>query len=220
MQNEFRAFSEAIRSCEELHQHVTLKTYPAKSIVVNEQEHDTCVYFILSGAVKITSFSPQGNEVWHNSHEAGWTFGEMAAISGSPRSATVTTTTNTKLAVISKGHFLDVLSNNPDISMIFLKDMIRRLGIATRLTHELVSMNVATRLAAEFVRRTNSAPNAYGEYPVSPSPSVAEIARQMNLRRETVSKVISICEDEGILRRENRKLIVVNRDAFIDKMKE
>lgn len=217
MQNEFIAFSEPIRSCEELRQHATFKAYPKKSIIVNEQDMDTCVYFILSGAVKITSFSTQGNEVWHNTHKAGWTFGEMAAISGSPRSATVTTTEKTKLAVISQAHFLEVLNNNPAISMIFLKDMIRRLGIATRLTHELVSMNVATRLAAEFIRLTSSTPNAEGEYPIHPSPSVAEIARQMNIRRETVSKIISIYEGKGILRRENRKFIVVNRNALLDR---
>lgn len=206
--------------CKALHKNATIKTYASKTLVVNEGDGDDCVYFILDGEVKITSVSVSGSEVWHNTHTAGWTFGEMAAISGNPRSANVTTTKKTKIASLSQHHFIDILSKNPEISMVFLKDMVRRLGVATHLTHELVVKRVSTRLARELLNRAPSSPNTNKEYPLTSKDSISEIARFLNVKRETISRIITIFESQGIVRRQNRKLIITNRKALVKRIEE
>ncbi len=50
-------------------------------------EHDCC--FVLSGRLRVVALSPGGREVSFRDAAAGETIGEMAALDGRPRSATV-----------------------------------------------------------------------------------------------------------------------------------
>jgi CRP-like cAMP-binding protein len=54
-------------------------------------------------------------------------FGEVATLCGGPRTATVTTTSEMDLWVLSKGEFEEVLQVSPDIARRMLCAMARRL---------------------------------------------------------------------------------------------
>lgn len=220
MDDLFSAFGDPIRKCGALQKTATVKTYPAKTMILSEKDSGNSVYFILDGSVDITRYSSQGREVWHSRLETGQQFGEMSAITGEPRSANVVTVTETRTAVVSQAEFLKIVRDDPDFALWFLRDLALRLENSTRQTYEVVTMNVQKRICAELVRRTEDEPNSNGEYPITPNPVLAQLARQLNTDRETISRSISAMVKNGVLRREDRQLIIVDRDALINRAGE
>lgn len=215
MKDTFAAFEDPVRNCDALKNASIIKTFASKSMILSDKDQGGFVYFILKGAVDITSFSSSGREVWHNHLQAGQQFGEMSALTGSVRSANVVTTTKTTTAVISQVEFLKLIETDIELCFWFLQDLAQRLDQSTRQIYELVAMNVPKRICAELVRRTKDGPNADGEYPLSPSPVLAQMARRLNTDRETISRAISGFAKEGLIRKDGRKITILNKAALI-----
>lgn len=208
-------FDGSIRNCSNVFEHAQFKTFAKNITIFSETDKDKSVFFILEGEVKVTSFSSSGKEVWYNVLSEGQSFGEMAAISNEPRTANITSITKTKVAILSQPVFLNLLQEHGDISMYFMKEIVRRLSHTNRALRELVAMNINARFSLELIRRTKEEPDQNGEYPVSPWASVVAMASEMNTKRETISRTISEYENLGIIRREGRKLIVIDRKVLL-----
>jgi len=211
----FSAFGAPVRDSVALKKAATIKKFASKSMILSDKDKGGFVYFILEGSVDITSFSSSGREVWHNQLGAGQQFGEMSAITGALRSANVVATARTTTAVITQAEFIQLIENDPGLCLWFLRDLALRLDQSTRQIYELVAMNVPKRICAELVRRTKDTPDANNEYPLSPSPVLAQMARRLNTDRETISRAISSFAKEGLLRKDGRKITILNKAALV-----
>lgn len=220
MRNVFAAFDAPIRNSQALKQSAVVKRFGSKSMILNERDEGGNVYFILEGAVDITSFSSNGREIWHNRLKAGQQFGEMSALTGSLRSANVVTTSKTTTAMITQAEFMKIIAADNEVCQWFLKDLATRLDQSTRQIYELVALNVSKRICAELVRRTSDSPDAQNEYPLFPSPVLAQMARRLNTDRETISRAISGLVKEGLVRKEGRQITVLKKDALIKRALE
>ena len=59
-------------------------------VIVARNSPDRDVHFVVSGRVRVTSFSAGGKQVTFRDEDAGEMFGDLAAIDTKPRSADVT----------------------------------------------------------------------------------------------------------------------------------
>src|ERR1700750_1578368 len=66
------------------------RTYSRNETILDKGSQSREVFFVLKGAVSVITFSPAGREVTLAAVKAGDFFGELAAIDGQPRSASVT----------------------------------------------------------------------------------------------------------------------------------
>jgi CRP-like cAMP-binding protein len=64
------------------------------------------VFFVLEGKVEVVLYSPDGREVFVTAIGPGEMFGELAALDGEPRSATVVALSNVVLAIMSQNDFM------------------------------------------------------------------------------------------------------------------
>ncbi len=220
MTNKFASFSEAIRRNEALRKIAVYKTFDAKTTILNEDDQGGSVYFILEGKVNITGYSSRGREIWYSKLGPGQSFGEMAALTGGLRSASVVAAEQTKTAIVTKAQFLLLLENNPDISMRLLRELVFRLDKTTNQLYERVALNMTMRMCSKILSQCAQVPNKDGEYPVFPNLVLAQVARQLNTDRENISRAISELVKDGILRRDGRKLFVVNKPALKAKVEE
>jgi CRP-like cAMP-binding protein len=99
---------------------------PDQKIFVQEDD-GACMYVVRSGKVAITA----GGAILENVGPNG-TFGEMALIDGSARSATAVAREPTEVAVIDEKAFLYLVEKNP----AFALDLLRRLAARLRRTTE------------------------------------------------------------------------------------
>ena len=98
------------------------ESYPAGSVVFEEGDDGTCMYFIVDGEVEIR----QGDVLRATLGARGW-FGEMAVFDGVTRSATVVTTGPTQLIRLERHDLLSVMEELPSIAIGICQSLSRRL---------------------------------------------------------------------------------------------
>ena len=97
------------------------KTIPAHARIFEQGDPADSFYIIKSGSVKIVRKGNDGVEGELRKLGPQDSFGEMALLTGEPRSASVETLENTHLLAISRDSFIQMLKDNPSISNFFLK---------------------------------------------------------------------------------------------------
>ncbi|TMB47791.1 MAG: cyclic nucleotide-binding domain-containing protein, partial [Deltaproteobacteria bacterium] len=83
-------------------------------------------FLIIGGAVRIAVPSARGEEVVAELGAGEW-FGEMALITGEPRSASAIAGTDTKLAVLARTDFLELVAQVPALALAVSHVLSRRL---------------------------------------------------------------------------------------------
>lgn len=213
----FDKFSPAIRNSGIIRQNTLIREFTAKETIFVEKDTCDLVYFILMGTVKVTSFYPNGKEVWHATLSEGFTFGEMAAISGRARSATIETLKPSKIGILSKTHFLEALETECGVALFFLKDMVARLQKTTEYSNERVALDIQGRICAELLRQADTIPVNNDSYPVHPDLTVTALAQRINANRETVSRTISALTEDECIKKIGRQFYITDMKALMQR---
>jgi CRP-like cAMP-binding protein len=117
---------------DELRQLGTLRRYDGGSVLLREGERSTHVLLFLNAVAKVTSSLENGRMALLGIRVSGDIVGEMAAIDGGPRSATVTTCGDAELRIIRRAEFVDFLTSCPEANMAVSGMISRRLRWANR----------------------------------------------------------------------------------------
>ena len=83
----------------------TTRTYSQAQEIISKENNARDVYFITSGSARVVNWSSGGREVNFEDIPGGGMFGEMAAIDGAPRSATVVALEPTEVCSIDGASF-------------------------------------------------------------------------------------------------------------------
>ncbi|MBL8325822.1 MAG: Crp/Fnr family transcriptional regulator [Rubrivivax sp.] len=135
-----------------------------------DSEHDCC--FVLAGRLKVVALSPGGREISFRDALAGEMIGEMAALDGRPRSATVVAQEESLLARLRPTDFRLLLRRHWSICDRLLQHLARTARTLTERVYELSALNVHQRLCAELLRLAlgaSVAPAAQAGAPAAPS---------------------------------------------------
>lgn len=100
------------------------------------------MFLIERGRVRISMKSSEGEELILAELGRGDFFGEMALIDGKARSANATAMEPSRLAVLSREHFLTFLSSSPNVALEMLTALTRRLRRTDELLRHLATRNV------------------------------------------------------------------------------
>jgi len=99
-----------------------VEEFRAKTVIFREGDVADMMYVVLSGEIELTLHGePLGME------GEGGIVGEMAMISGAPRSATATTLTKVKLARLNREQFRELVGTTPDFSLHVMAVLANRL---------------------------------------------------------------------------------------------
>jgi len=160
--------------------------------------------------MRVSIFTYSGKNVVFQDIVPGKMFGEIAALDGDSRSASVEAIENSTVAFLPSQHFIDMLSANQQIMLRvvrFLTDDVRRLS--SRVV-EFSTLTVHNRIHAELLRLVGGLETDVSEAVISPNPTLAEIANRISTHREAVSREISRLTKAGLLKREKGSLKITN----------
>jgi len=107
-------------------QSLECKRVPRGGIICKEGEPGDAFYIIRSGAVVVTT-AREGEEKRLNELYRGDVFGEMALLTGEPRSATVRALLDADLFMLSKSRFDAMIRNYPLVNMYLSRIISHRL---------------------------------------------------------------------------------------------
>jgi len=99
------------------------RVVPANTIIFRQGDPGDSFYIISAGRVKVFRRDAKGLETDFAVMGSGESFGEMSLLTGKTRSASVETLEETRLAVVPKQRFDQVLKDYPQISMKFIGQM-------------------------------------------------------------------------------------------------
>jgi CRP-like cAMP-binding protein len=179
----------------------------------------TDVYFLTSGSVRVLISTSAEREVIFTDVQAGEFFGEMAAIDGKPRSASVLALTQATMASMPASMFRELLREHPVIAERVMRLLVLRIRALTQRVHEFSALHVKHRICAELLRRSHPDPGDDGRAIVSPPPTHAEIAAHVSTRREMVAREFKALERSGLLARRRGALVLTDVHGLIERLK-
>jgi len=172
------------------------------------------VFFIASGAVNILNRSFSGREVAFAGARTGDCVGELAAIDGQPRSASVVAAEPCVIAVMSADHFLEVLRQRAEITFRILQQLAYMVRTGDVRIMELSTLAATQRVYAELLRMAE--PDAAGQdlWVIRTMPPLRDIASRVSTTRETVARALGQLYPTGLVRRKGRNLYLMDRGGL------
>ncbi|MFO0948512.1 MAG: cyclic nucleotide-binding domain-containing protein [Planctomycetota bacterium] len=151
---------------------ITVRTFPAGTVILKENEDGETAYIILKGSVEVTK-SLSGKPIHLATLGAGEIFGEMSMIDEKPRSATVTAAEDTEVHEIHRDDFFQVFQTNPDAAGKLLSGLFERLRESDRMIVELQDNSAQAPFAAPLPVRKQKGPSGIVVWLTGENPKAA-----------------------------------------------
>lgn len=208
----FQALDEAERG--RLESRCTWRRYGAGETVLERGSESREVLFLIAGAVNILNISLTGREVAYARLEAGDCFGELAAIDGEPRSASVVAAEPTLVAVLPSARFIELLRAQAGVTFTLLQRLTGMVRKGDVRIMELSTLAATQRVYAELLRMARPDAAVPSLWVIHPLPPLREIASRISTTRETVARALSQLYPTGLVRRKGKSLYIPDRDKF------
>ncbi len=178
----------------------SVKRVLPKEEVIHRGDEGSQVFAVLAGRLKVLTTSLDGDDVAFSILGPGDIFGELAALSGGRRSATITALDACEMLVIHRRDFLPFLRKHPDVAIKLLEVLARRLRRADELFEDTMFLNLPTRLAKKLLELSD----AYGQVEekgirVNLKLSQEELGDLVAASRESVNRQLRIWIGKGLL---------------------
>lgn len=150
----------------------------------------TPIFEIVSGAVKIGSYSPEGNEVCYDILRPGDFFGNLQYFDGN-FSEFCKTLTSTELRVYDPDFFKQLVANQPKLAEWFFKELVIRWCRAENRLYAIRSLDPAEKVKRVLPYFQDQITDADGKtLNLRNMVTLQDIADLTGLTRQTVSKVL------------------------------
>lgn len=204
-----RSLDDAARHA--LEQRCRWHRYGAHEEIIDRESDSRDVYFIIFGRVRVVVHSLSGREIAFHEMDAGDYFGQLAAIDGQPRSASVVALNDSLLASVSPDTFVNLLHDHPQMAIEVLRELAQFVRVSTDRIMELSTLGAHNRVHSEILREARATADDDGNSArISPIPVHADIASRVSTTRETVARVLSDLAKQGLVKREKNALVVTD----------
>lgn len=186
----------------------TAGLFPPGVEVIGLDDRSLDVYFVASGALRVSILSAGGKEITYRRIEAGGVFGDLAAIDGQPRSASVFTITECLLAWMPAAVFATVLRTQPAVAMALMRELVALIRALSERVLEFSTLGVNNRLHAELLRLAHESGGDTQRACIHPAPTHAELASRISTHREAVTREMSRLARAGIVHKRSGSLVI------------
>lgn len=202
--NELRRVAEGCR----------FETYNKGAVVFTPESPSRDAYVVLKGQLRIVNISLSGREIAYASAGPGEILGELSAIDGESRSASVAALEPSMLAAIAPETFLDLLARHPPLALALLRKLAHIVRQSNERIMDLATLSAYQRVYSEVLKLVKPDPVRPNSWLVYPLPTQAQIASLASTTRETVARVLSQLTHAGLCERKGRTLYIRDIDRL------
>ncbi|MFI8190815.1 Crp/Fnr family transcriptional regulator [Streptomyces sp. NPDC085946] len=186
-----------------------------RDVLLHQHEPSSYVLLVTHGWTKVTAAAVNGYEALLALRGPGDIVGESAALTGRPRSATVTALEAVRAVVVERDRFTAFLSGSPAVSYALLGLTSDRMRAADQRRLDFASMSVRERLAALLLElaHTNARYTEAGVELLVPL-SKQELAGSVGASREMVQRLLRDLRARGVVVTGRRTLLIVRMDVL------
>jgi len=197
----------------------TIRTYPKQSIILSEEDAGSALFVIISGKVKVARSSKDdvSKEVILSILNPADFFGEMALLDGMTRSANVIALEDSKLFIIQRNDFLNLLEQHPEVSITLLQELTQRFRAATMKIKALSLKDAEGKVATVILQLADDIGMIkQGVVEIERLPFQHDLANMAGTSRETISRTLHSFAKKGLIELEGSKLRITNYETFKD----
>jgi CRP/FNR family cyclic AMP-dependent transcriptional regulator len=193
----------------------TRRSYPRGSIVYHRGDDATSVLVLLEGRVKITAPSVDGHEAVLAFRGPGDLVGELGAIDGRPRAASVATLEPVTALACARSEFSALLASRPAVGVAMLQIVVARLRGADAERADFGAHDVLGRVARRLCELADRFGNQQeGDIEITLPLTQEELAAWCGASREAVSKALTTIRNLGWIETGRRTVLVTDIDAL------
>jgi CRP/FNR family transcriptional regulator, cyclic AMP receptor protein len=168
-------------------------------VLIHEGDASRSVFLLLNGTVKMTAATDAGDALLAV-RVGGDIVGELAALDGRPRLATITTAGPVIARVIGQPEFMGMLSRDPELAKTVAASVADKLRSATARRIDFAACDVLTRLA----RVLHELAERYGEHTPAGQTigcplTQTELATLIGASEPTVQRALRQFKKDGIV---------------------
>jgi len=200
----------------------SIQSFSKDSIILSEMEAGSALFIIISGKVKISRISnvEDDKEVILSILNPADFFGEMALLDGQTRSATATAMEDSKIFLLQRNDFLDLLNTHPEVSIALLQELTQRLRAAGMKIKALSLKDAEGKVATVLLQLADDIGKIKnGVVEIEKLPYQHELANMAGTSRETISRTLHSFAKKGLVELEGSKLRIVSYEKFKEMFK-
>lgn len=186
----------------------TRRRFRANAVVLMEGDPSDHVHVLVSGWVRVSAILEDGREVLFGLRGPGEVLGDLAAVTGRPRSASVRAIEPCTVFQLTGADFVDVLHARPAIAVATIKTVAARLRSAESARIDAAAFDVSRRVAVVLVRLAEERGQTVPEGVVVDALSQEDIAAQIGAARRTVARALRVLRERGIVETGRRRFLI------------
>ena len=188
--------------------------FPAGALMIERFSPGTSVYFLASGVARVVHNVGRDGEITIATVGAGNALGEIAAIDGLGRTATIIAESDCVVAEMSAADFCALLENHATLGL----DLLRRWASVIRQLDEKISFLASgspdQRVYAELVRLAKPTSEGKDRWTIPEMPAHREFAMWAQTSREVVIRVLADLTRTGKIERRAKTLHIHDYDGL------
>lgn len=169
------------------------------------------VYFVISGSMRVGLPAGPAGEIAFIDLKQGDLFGELSALDGQGRSASVIGLEQGVVASLSAANFNQILLTHPEVSYALLQHLT---SIIRRNNARIVDLSTRTdvqRVYSEILRISEPDPSGDGSWLITRMPKHREIAVWAGTSEESVATALGQLLKVGLAKRRYPSLHIIDR---------
>jgi CRP/FNR family cyclic AMP-dependent transcriptional regulator len=193
------------------------RTFRRGEVIFHWGDPAGALHVITAGRVKVSRPSEDGNETVLVLLGAGACFGELAALDGDVRSATVTAVEATETRMLLREEVLGLVRTSPDLALSLIRTLVSRLRRTDDWLDDAYFADLDTRLANRLLELADThgeevADGILVRFPLTQS----DLAGMLGATRARVNRMLGVYQDEGLLRLGAGSFTILDRQGIED----
>lgn len=190
-----------------------IRQYARRDIVLQKGGNGDALLFLLSGQLQVIDITEDGRAIGLRILNPGEFFGEIAVINSSKRSASVVALTPVLVALLPSATALHLFSHSPSVANQMLRHLAQKIQRDSEFRALLSIHNTAKRIYNFLELLKKSEPGNEVEV-VENLPTHQDIANMINTSRETVTRTLLTLVQQGIVKKDTHRLIIIKPEAL------
>lgn len=191
------------------------RSYDAGEVILRQGDPTDHVLVLLSGWARVSATTGSGHELLVAFRGPGDVLGDLAALHGWTRTASVKTLDAVLAIQLRREQFLGLLANRPGFALAMLKQMAERLRQADLVRADFATLDTTKRVAACLLRLLPAHAAAMAEGLQLRIPlSQQDVANQIGASPRSVARAFAVLRDRGIVTSTRGHLLIAKPDVL------
>lgn len=187
------------------------KIYNKGQIIFNSGDYFDYLFIVIKGRVKLSKISAMGKEQILKILEVGDFMGELSLFKDTVLTNFAEALVKTEICIIKSEKIREIIMQRPEIALKFLEKYVERIQHSEEIIEQIGLRDVEQRIANYLLSEVqkNDIKNRNNEYVINLPITKSVLSSILGTTKETLSRKLSVLQDEGLIRLEGQRKIII-----------